>query len=72
MNKVVLLTDRLKECDPLIACLKSLFPECEIQIQPKQAAKFERTSLASEPSRAYRMFLNFDRNLRKLIAENHA
>jgi len=70
MNKVVLLTDRLKECDPLIACLKSLFPECEIQIQPKQAAKFERTSLTLEPSTAYRMDRDFARSLRKIIAEN--
>ena len=70
MNKVVLLTDRLKECDPLIACLKLLFPECEIQIQPKQAAKFERTSLTLEPSTAYRMDRDFARSLRKIIAEN--
>jgi hypothetical protein len=72
MDKVVLLTNRIEECEPLISCLRLLFPECEIQVQPKQAGGLERTSLASEPSTAYRMFLNFDRNLRKLIAENHA
>ena len=70
MNKVILLTDRLEECDPLISCLKLLFPECEIQIQPKQATKFERTSLTSEPSTAYRMDRDFARSLRKIIAEN--
>ena len=70
MDKVVLLTDRFEECDPLISCLKLLFPECEIQIQPKQAAKFERTSLTLEPSTAYRMDRDFARSLRKIIAEN--
>jgi len=70
MNKVVLLTDRFEECDPLISCLKLLFPECEIQIQPKQATKFERTSLTLEPSTAYRMDRDFARSLRKIIAEN--
>ncbi len=50
MNKVVLLTDRLEECETLISYLKILFPECEVQIQPKQAAKLQRTSLALEPS----------------------
>ena len=72
MDKIVLLTDRLEERDPLISCLRLLFPECEIQVQPKQAGELGRTSLASEPSKAYRMFINFDRNLRKLVAENHA
>jgi hypothetical protein len=50
MNKVVLLTDRLEECETLISYLKILFPECEVQVQPKQAAKLQRTSLALEPS----------------------
>ena len=71
MDKVILLTDRLEECEPLISCLKLLFPECEIQVQPKQTEGLERASLGLEPSTAYRMFINFDKNLRKLIAENH-
>ena len=50
MNKVVLLTDRPEECETLISCLKKLFPECEVQVQPKQANKLRRASLASEPS----------------------
>ena len=50
MNKVVLLTDRPEECETLISCLKILFPECEVQVQPKQAAKLQRTSLALKPS----------------------
>jgi len=50
MNKVVLLTDRPEECETLISCLKILFPECEVQVQPKQAAKFQGTSLVLEPS----------------------
>jgi hypothetical protein len=70
MNKIVLLTDRLEEREPLISCLELLFPEYEIQIQPKQAAKFERTSLTLEPSTAYRMDRDFARSLRKIIAEN--
>ncbi len=72
MDKVILLTNRPEECDPLISCLKLLFPECEIQVQPKQAGELRRASLALEPSTAYRMFINFDRNLRKLMAENRA
>ena len=70
MNKVVLLTDRLEECEPLISCLKLLFPECEIQIQPKPAAKFKGTSLTLDSPTAYRMDRDFARNLRKIIAEN--
>jgi hypothetical protein len=50
MNKVVLLTDRPEECETLISCLKTLFPECDVQVQPKQAAKLLRTPLALEPS----------------------
>jgi hypothetical protein len=50
MNQVVLLTDRSEECETLISCLKILFPECEVQVQPNQAAKLQRTSLALEPS----------------------
>jgi hypothetical protein len=50
MNKVVLLTDRPEECETLISCLKILFPECEVQVQPNHAAKLKRTSLAVESS----------------------
>jgi hypothetical protein len=50
MNKIVLLTDRPEECETLISCLKILFPECDIQVQSKQAAKLQRTPLALEPS----------------------
>jgi hypothetical protein len=49
MNTVVLLTDRPEECETLISCLKTLFPECDIQVQSKQAAKLQRTPLALEP-----------------------
>ena len=70
MDKVILLTDRPEECDPLISCLKLLFPECEVQVQPKQAAGLERASLALEPSTAYRMDRDFAKSLRKIIAEN--
>jgi hypothetical protein len=49
MNNVVLLTDRPEECDTLISCIKTLFPECDVQVQPKHAAKLQRTSLALEP-----------------------
>ena len=50
MHKVVIFTDRPEEYETLISCLKILFPECEIQVQPKQADKLQRASLASEPS----------------------
>jgi len=50
MNQVILLTDRPEEYETLISCLKILFPECEVHVQPKQAAKFQGTSLALEPS----------------------
>jgi hypothetical protein len=49
MDKVVLLTDRPGEYETLISCLKILFPECEVQAQPKQAANLQHTSLALEP-----------------------
>ena len=51
MNKVVLLTDRPEERETLISYLKILFPECEIEARPKQAAKLQRLSFASEPFR---------------------
>ncbi len=72
MDKVILLTDRSEECEPLISCLKLLFPKCKIQVQPKKAAELQRTSLGLELSTAYRMFINFDRNLRKLMTESRA
>jgi hypothetical protein len=50
MDKIVLLTDRPEECETLISCLKILFPECEIQVQPKQATELQREALALEPS----------------------
>jgi len=52
MHKVVLLTDRPEESETLISCLKILFPECEVQVQPKQTARLQRTPLALEPSTA--------------------
>jgi len=50
MHKVVIFTDRPDECETLISCLKILFPECEVEVRPKQANKLQRASLASEPS----------------------
>jgi len=50
MHKVVLLTDRPEECETLISCLKTLFPECDVRVQLKQAAMLQRTFLALEPS----------------------
>lgn len=50
MDKIVLLTDRPQEYESLISCLKILFPECEIQVQPKQAKELQGASLALEPS----------------------
>ena len=45
MHKVVLLTDRPEECETLISCLKILFPECEVLVQPKQVTKLQHASL---------------------------
>ena len=50
MHEVVIFTDHTEECETLISCLKTLFPECEVQVQPKQADELQRTSLAVEPS----------------------
>ncbi len=51
MDKIVFITDRPEECESLISCLKILFPECEIQIQPKQVMELQRETLALEPSK---------------------
>jgi hypothetical protein len=50
MHKVVIFTHRPEECETLISCLKILFPECEVQVQPNQTDEFQRSSLASKPS----------------------
>ena len=50
MHKVVIFTDRPEECEILISYLKILFPECEVQVQPKQADNLQRMCLASEAS----------------------
>jgi len=50
MHKVVIFTDRPEECETLMSCLKILFSECEVQVQPKQADNLQQISLASEPS----------------------
>ena len=50
MHKIVIFTDRPEECETLKSCLKILFPECEVQVHPKQADKLQRSSLTSEPS----------------------
>ena len=70
MDKVILLTDRTEECNPLISCLKLLFPECKIQVQQKKAAGLESASSALEHSTAYRLYINFGKSLRRRIEEN--
>ena len=70
-DEVVFLTDRPEECETLISCLKILFPECKIQIQPKHTAELQCASFALEPSTSDRMFINFDRSSRKIMAVNH-
>jgi hypothetical protein len=50
MDKVVLLTDRPEEYETLISYIKILFPECEVQVQPKQVAKLQGASLVIEAS----------------------
>ena len=41
MKKIVILTESSEQPDTLIKCLSVLFPECEIQIQSKQAVSSE-------------------------------
>lgn len=36
MDKILLITEKEGHDKSLIDCLKSLFPECEIEIHPKQ------------------------------------
>jgi predicted phosphatase len=36
LNKIVILTDHPEKHDMLIVCLRRLFPECEIQVKPKE------------------------------------
>ena len=50
MDKIVLLTDRPQEYESLKSCLKILFPECEIQVQPKNPMVLQGASLALEAS----------------------
>ena len=36
LKKIVTLTDHPEKHDMLITCLRRLFPECEIQVKPKE------------------------------------
>ncbi len=36
MDKILLITEKEEHDESLIECLKSLFPECEIEIHSKQ------------------------------------
>jgi predicted phosphatase len=36
LKKIVILTDHPEKHDMLITCLRRLFPECEIQVKPKE------------------------------------
>ncbi len=36
LKKIVILTNHPEKRDMLIACLRRLFPECEIQVKPKE------------------------------------
>jgi len=51
MDKVILLTDRPEECESLISYIKILFPGCEIQVQPKQAASLQSTPVTQNLSK---------------------
>jgi hypothetical protein len=46
----VLVTERPKEDDSLIACLSMLFPECEIQTFSRQTESLGDAPLAPEPT----------------------
>ena len=45
MDKIVIVTSNSDKKKDLIKYLKMLFPECEINIQYKQAEEFEDTTL---------------------------
>lgn len=44
MQKIVVKTDYVEENYLLITCLRLLFPECEIEVLPRQINKSEETS----------------------------
>jgi hypothetical protein len=52
MEKIVILCGPDEEDRMLTACLRILFPECEIQVQPKEEKLMEETSYRSRGERA--------------------
>ncbi len=53
MKKIVIVTDKLEENERIIKSFESLFPECEIQIQPKPGKKARHLKKAPEHPAAY-------------------
>jgi len=48
MKKIVIKTDCPEADNVLIACIKMLFPECEIQTLPVRTKSFKDVSMALE------------------------
>jgi len=44
LQKIVIVTGKSTVDENLIACLKTLFPECEIQIFPSRSETLQHTS----------------------------
>jgi hypothetical protein len=51
MKKIVILCDPSEENDRLITCLRILFPECEIQVQPRGVGNFGDVPTVPEPAK---------------------
>jgi len=49
LEKIVIVTDHPEEDDSLIACLRMLFPECEIQIFSRQEQSLGDAPVVPEP-----------------------
>lgn len=49
MEKIVIVTDHPEEDDSLIACLRMLFPECEIQIFSRHTESLGDATVVQEP-----------------------
>jgi len=54
MKKIVIKTDCPEADNVLIACIRMLFPECEIQMLPVRTKSFEDASTALELASAHK------------------
>ncbi|MDM7919780.1 MAG: hypothetical protein QUS12_11510 [Methanosarcina sp.] len=50
MEKIVVMSGGTDQDSNLIACLKALFPECEIDIQNREPANYDSFELSTDDS----------------------